>query len=188
MGASSMDGFLCRRWVKRSGLIVTATCTVGVPVNPSMNAWMHNAGMDRIFLALCAVLVLAACQPQVPPPPAAPALPPPAAFDLDAERQLVWQARLPCADCDAIDTTLSLQREGDAARYELREAFVDGARGEQYAESGEWSRDGVLVRLHADGGGLRVYAIERDGRLSPRGRDGQRLERGDARFLAPVTP
>jgi hypothetical protein len=160
---------------------------MGVLVNPSMNACVHNARMDRNVLALCAVVALAACQPQAPSPGAAPA-PPPAGFDLDVERQLVWQARLPCADCDAIDTTLSLQRVDGAERYELREAFVDGARGEQYAESGDWSRDGVLVRLQADGGGQRVYAIERDGRLSPRGRDGGRLERGDARFLAPVTP
>lgn len=153
-----------------------------------MNVCVHNARMDRIVLVLCAVFALAACQPQAPSPQVAPVLPPPAGFDLDVERQLVWQARLPCADCDAIDTTLSLQRVDGAARYELREAFVDGARGEQYAESGDWSRDGVLVRLQADGGGHRVYAIERDGRLSPRGRDGSRLERGDARFLAPVTP
>jgi hypothetical protein len=144
--------------------------------------------MDRIVLALCAACALAACQPQAPPPSAAPGPPPAAGFDLDVERQLVWQARLPCADCDAIDTTLRLQRVEGAARYELREAFVDGARGEQYAESGDWSREGTLLRLHADGGGRRVYAIERDGRLSPRGLDGRRLERGDARFLAPVTP
>jgi copper homeostasis protein (lipoprotein) len=143
--------------------------------------------MDRIAPMLLAVFSLAACQPQAPSPAASPA-PPPAGFDLDVERQLAWQARLPCADCDAIDTTLILQREDGAARYEIREAFIDGARGEQYAESGEWSRDGVLVRLMADDGGRRVYAIERDGRLSPRGRDGSRLERGDARFLAPVTP
>lgn len=149
--------------------------------------------MDRIVPlpcvpVLCVLLALAACQPRAPSPQAAPAMPPTAGFGLDVEPQLVWQARLPCADCDAIDTTLSLQRVNGAARYELREAFVDGELGEQYAESGEWSRDGVLLLLQADGGGRRVYAIERDGRLSPRGRDGRRLERGDARFLAPVTP
>lgn len=153
-----------------------------------MNAGVHNAGMDRIVLALCVASALAACQPQPSPPPTGPDVPPTAGFDLDVERQLVWEGRLPCADCDGIDTTLRLQQADGAARYELREAFVDGARGEQYAESGDWSRDGVLVLLRADDGGRRVYAIERDGRLSPRGRDGRRLERGDARFLAPVTP
>lgn len=145
--------------------------------------------MDRIVPVLLALCALLACQPQAPPPsPAAPATPPPAGFDLDVERQLAWQARLPCADCDAIDTTLTLQRVDGAARYDIREAFIDGGRGEQYAESGDWSRDGVLIRLQADDGGRRVYAVERDGRLSPRGLDGRRLERGDARFLAPVTP
>jgi len=122
------------------------------------------------------------------PPPAPPTVPGPPVFGIDDGSALAWRARLPCADCDAIDTVLSLRREQDQPRYELVETFIDGERGQRFSEAGRWQREGVLLRLQADGGGQRIYGIEGDGRLSPRDGRGRRSERGDSRFLVPVTP
>jgi copper homeostasis protein (lipoprotein) len=109
--------------------------------------------------------------------------------------QLVWEGVLACADCEGIETRLVLDREGidpifgsghAQPRYELLETFLADDGGERYREQGQWQREGRLLRLQAEAGGERVFAIEPDGRLSLR--DGNGGEPGGAaRLLAPVT-
>lgn len=102
---------------------------------------------------------------------------------------------LTCADCDGIEMRLELERDVPAAnavaddarpRYELVETFLADERAERFREQGQWQRDGRLLRLHADKGGERVFAIEPDGRLSLRDADGAQ-PKGAARLLVPVT-
>ena len=96
-----------------------------------------------------------------------------------------WRGLLACADCGGIDTQLQLQR-ADAPRYELVELFLVRGGVERFQERGLWSREGQFLRLQADDGAERVFAIEADGRLSVRERDGD-LPAGPPRLLAPVT-
>lgn len=109
--------------------------------------------------------------------------------------QLAWEGVLACADCDGIEMRLVIDRDatdpivgaGDAQpRYELLETFLADQGGERFREQGQWRRDGRLLRLQADGGGERVFAIEPDGRLSLRDADGG-APRGPVRLLVPVT-
>ena len=109
--------------------------------------------------------------------------------------QLAWEGVLACADCEGIETRLVLEREGidpilgsgnAQPRYELLETFLANDGGERYREQGQWQRVGRLLRLQADEGGERVFAIEPDGRLSLRDGDGGEPA-GAARLLAPVT-
>ena len=109
--------------------------------------------------------------------------------------QLAWEGVLACADCEGIEVRLVLDREGidpvlggghAQPRYELLETFLADDGGERYREQGQWQREGRLLRLQADAGGERVFAIEPDGRLSLRdGKGGQPV--GAARLLEPVT-
>jgi len=109
--------------------------------------------------------------------------------------QLAWEGVLACADCEGIETRLVLDREGidpilgsgnAQPRYELLETFLANDGGERYREQGQWQREGRLLRLQADAGGERVFAIEPDGRLSLRDGNGGEPA-GAARLLAPVT-
>lgn len=87
-------------------------------------------------------------------------------------------------DREGIDPVLG---SGNAPpRYELLETFLANDGGERYREQGHWQREGRLLRLQADTGGERVFAIEPDGRLSLRDRKGGEPV-GAARLLAPVT-
>ena len=112
----------------------------------------------------------------------------------DSAGHLAWEGVLACADCEGIETRLLLEREGTdpilgsgiGPRYELLETFLADDGGERYREQGQWQRDGRLLRLQADTGGERVFAIEPDGRLSLRDGDGGEPA-GAARLLAPVT-
>ena len=112
----------------------------------------------------------------------------PPGFATDAPSQLAWQGVLACADCEGIDTRLTLDRADEASRYLLLETFLADDGGERFREQGHWRREGPLLRLQSDAGGVRVYAIEADGRLSPRDRRGREVQAGEARLLAPVTP
>ena len=145
-------------------------------------------------MSLLATLVVVACG-EMPAPDnqgRARSLPPIGA----SAGQLAWEGVLACADCEGIETRLVLDREAidpilgarDAQpRYELLETFLAVDGGERYREQGQWQREGRLLRLHADAGGERVFAIERDGRLSLRDGNGD-APAGAARLLAPVTP
>ncbi len=109
--------------------------------------------------------------------------------------QLAWEGVLACADCEGIEVRLVLDREGADPilgagnahpRYELLETFLADDGGERYREQGQWQREGLLLRLEADAGGERVFAIEPDGQLSLRDGNGGEPA-GPARLLVPVT-
>lgn len=134
--------------------------------------------------SLC-LLVLAVAGCGEAPPAALPRTDDPRATD--PYETLAWQGLLACADCDGIDTRLVLDRDGMQARYLLLETFLAGAEGDRFSEQGQWRREGRLLRLQADVGGVRVYALEPDGRLSLRDADGAEPP-GAARLLDPVTP
>jgi hypothetical protein len=129
-------------------------------------------------LLLC--IALAGCDAPPPSGPRAPAL--------DAGGGSIrWQGRLPCADCEAIDTKLLLRRDGAARRYTLTEAFQAADGGARFVETGQWRQERALLRLHADTGSRRTYGLLPDGRLQPRDRHGRSLASGAADFLVPVT-
>jgi hypothetical protein len=133
---------------------------------------------------LClALAVVAGCgDPPARDPAAAHPLPP---FAGDPG-QLAWQGLQACADCDGIETHLRLVRNGES-RYELIETFLAEDGGARFLERGHWLRDGRLLRLQAEEGGERVFAIEDDGQLSVREADGE-APPGPARRLEPVAP
>lgn len=135
-------------------------------------------------VAFALAFALAGCGDDAPRP----AADAPPGFATDAPAQLAWQGVLACADCEGIDTRLTLERADQASRYLLLETFLADDGGELFREQGHWRREGALLRLQSDAGGLRVYAIEADGRLSPRDRRGREVQAGEARLLAPVTP
>lgn len=85
-----------------------------------------------------------------------------------------WQGRLPCADCEAIETRLVLERRDDGERlYALEEVYVAAADTEQFRESGEWHLDDVVLSLESQAGGVRRYGLVHGGALQvrdPRGR------------------
>lgn len=106
---------------------------------------------------------------------------------VESTGQLAWEGILACADCEGIETRLVLDREGSGQpRYQLLETFLADDGGERYREHGQWQREGRLLRLHADDGSERVFAIEIDGRLSLRDANGSEPP-GAARLLTPVT-
>ena len=174
------------QWGQRSGHAVTAACThcTGLRhnrrVNPPSRQW--------VVLLLATLAVVGCSDPQ------APATEPAFPFATSAGQQ-AWEGVLACADCEGIEIRLVLDRDtidpapgagNPLPRYELLETFLADDGGERYREQGQWQREGRLLRLHADAGGERVFAIEPDGRLSLR--DGAGGEpAGAARLLAPVT-
>lgn len=99
---------------------------------------------------------------------------------------LEWQAQLPCADCDAIQTRLQLQRDGDARGYVLTEVYFSADRNARFAELGQWLQHDDLLRLRAQDGAQRNYALLPDGRLQPLDRHGQPLSTREDEFLLPV--
>lgn len=116
--------------------------------------------------------------------PRAPARAPADAFT-DTGPSLVWQGVVACADCAGIDTRLRLQQGvGPATRYQLVEAYLDEAGNEYFREEGRWERQGAILLLRAQAGGVRRYRIDAGGALVPVDRKG--LDAGDGRVLAPV--
>ena len=103
-----------------------------------------------------------------------------------APQHLAWRGVLACADCDGIDTHLTLERSGMPPRYRMMETYLLADTGERFHEEGVWRRDGALLRLQSDAGAARTFAIEPDGALSVRDRRG-RPSPGGSR-LAPVDP
>ena len=134
-----------------------------------------------LLLPLLAALVLAACTGKDANAPASTAR-----FE-SPDAELSWQGVLACADCDGIDTRLRLQRgNGVVAQYELVEAFLDGEGAEYFHEEGRWRRDGRLLRLQANAGGERLYAIDGTGNLVVVDRRGHAA--GPGRVLTPAGP
>jgi len=139
---------------------------------------------SRLAWLLCLSLAVAAgCDGGAPASSPHPSLPPLAE---GANGELRWRGLLACADCDGIDMQLRLVRD-DAPQYELVELFLVRGGEERFHERGLWTREGRFLRLQADDGAERVFAIEADGRLSVRDPDGA-VPDGAPRLLEPVTP
>lgn len=139
----------------------------------------------RIALLLCLTLagLLSACSREAPSGTPIAALPP-----FDGDGRVGWQGLLACADCDGIDTTLALSRSGERREYLLVETYLDGDGGARFVEQGHWQRQGdALIRLQPADGGVRVYALQADGRLQPRDGRGRRFARREGDYLTPMT-
>lgn len=97
-----------------------------------------------------------------------------------------WRGLLACADCDGIDTVLSLQRRGEERSYTLTETYLTADGDVRFVDTGHWQRDRDLLRLQGLQGGRRVYALLADGRLQPRDGQGRRFQPRVHDFLLPV--
>ncbi|MEN1941458.1 copper resistance protein NlpE N-terminal domain-containing protein [Luteimonas sp. MJ246] len=88
---------------------------------------------------------------------------------LDAGQDVVeWRGSLPCADCEAIDTRLVLERRGGEQVYELVEVYVALDGSVSFEETGEWRIDQSTLSLEPRTGGLRRYALVHGGVLQVR--------------------
>jgi len=128
---------------------------------------------DRV-LRLCAwslAAMLAGCHGH--PPAEATVTAAQARLDVDGEIQ--WRGAWPCADCDGVDAQLVLRRAGDRNSYSLAETYRTGDQGARFVDTGNWQRDGALLRLRGDAGSTRVYALLADGRLQARDAHGRPL-------------
>jgi copper homeostasis protein (lipoprotein) len=110
----------------------------------------------------------------------------PAAKALSSDGRIEWQGLLPCADCDGSQTQLSLLRSGDLRSYTLTETYLAQDGDTRFIDNGRWRRDGQLLRLNGDSGGVHVYALLPDGRLQPRDGRGRAFLPREGDFLEPV--
>jgi len=97
-----------------------------------------------------------------------------------------WRGRLPCADCEAIDTRLVLERQGGRDRYRLVEVYVAVDGSQSFDEAGEWRLDGQLLSLEPGTGGLRRFALVGGGALQVRDPQGQAFPGREHDLLLPV--
>lgn len=134
----------------------------------------------RAALACVALLALAACD--APRTQAPPILAPVE----QADGRIAWGGMQPCADCDGIDTTLVLVRDGGRQHFTFSETYL-GQPPARFVTRGAWTREGALLRLQADDGTRLGYAVLDDGRLQPRDLRGRRLSTADGDgLLLPV--
>jgi len=105
---------------------------------------------------------------------------------LPVDGRIQWEGLLRCADCDGIQTQLSLLRHGDLRSYTLTETYLAQDGDTRFVDGGHWQRDGDLLRLRGDAGAIHVYAVLPDGRLQPRDGRGRAFTPRDGDFLAPV--
>lgn len=134
----------------------------------------------RLFLsAIVLPVLLAACGRDGGAPSAGQS---PLAGDGSVE----WQGVLPCADCDAIETRLRIDRDGERATYRLDERFLAADGALTFSEDGDWRMvDGVLA-LEGREGAMRHFAVLADGRLRPGDADGDAWPGRDGDRLVPV--
>ena len=101
--------------------------------------------------------------------------------------RMAWAGRGACADCTAIQTLLSLENGGAQRPYRLVQVYFADGRAARFVETGQWQRNGDLVRLQGDDGSHRVFALRGDGGLQPRDSAGRVLPRlhGDVLQLIP---
>jgi len=151
------------------------------------NRRMHSAADFATPIALVAACLLlgcaAGCQRHAPadrPPVEATAA-------LGSDGQIQWHGMGGCADCDGIDSQLTLRRSAGRSDYTLVETYYIDRRGVRFAEHGRWQQSDSLVRLTGDSGSTRVYALLADGRLQARGTHGAVLPASDAAALVPVS-
>ena len=135
---------------------------------------------SRLRLALLLLASLAACDAQRD------AAPPVLAPVEQGDGRIEWSGMQPCADCEGIDTTLVLVRNGGAQNFTFSETYL-AERAARFVASGRWEREGELLRLQADDGARLSYAVLADGRLQPRDARGRRLSTNDGDgLLMPV--
>jgi len=148
---------------------------------------MHAAADFAMPLARVAACLLlaggAGCQRPAP----ADVLPVEATAAPDRDGQIQWRGMGGCADCDGIDSQLTLRRAAGRNDYTLVETYYSGRRGIRFAEQGRWQQSDNLVRLTGERGSTRVYALLPDGRLQARGTHGAVLPASDAAALVPVS-
>lgn len=109
--------------------------------------------MLKPALTLFTSLLLLACEPGAPAssPAAAPTVAVPDAAH-NARNSLDWagsyQGMLPCADCEAINTTLTLYSDG---RYQLQQLYV-GKSTQPFIQQGQfsWNPAGSTVLLDGE--------------------------------------
>ena len=150
--------------------------------------WLrHNRGMNRWLQVGACVLAVAigGCDGRAPASHAGLAQGAPR-LDPGGSDRIEWHGRLGCADCEAIDTDLVLQRGGRADDYLLTESYLAADGGARFVEHGRWQRDDALLRLQGDGGSVRTYALLPDGRLQSRDGRGRPLPGQGNGFLLPV--
>lgn len=143
---------------------------------------MHVAAALRVTcLPAWLLLGCAGCHRQAP----VDAEPASAVAVLAGTGQIQWRGMGGCADCDGIDSNLTLRRSAAGRDYTLVETYYIRQRGIRFAEHGRWRQAADLVQLAGDGGSRRVYALLPDGRLQARGAHGAMLPAGAA--LVPVS-
>lgn len=76
--------------------------------------------------------------------------------------RMQWRGQLPCADCDGIDVQLQLVHAADGDAYRLVEVYRLGDDGVRFVERGHWRRDGDLIRIQAQDGSRRTFALQPD--------------------------
>ena len=142
---------------------------------------MHVAVSSRTLLALVALSSLLACgSREVPAPEAAmqesgPALPPRDLAALTGPSS--WRGQIPCADCDAIETVVTLYPDGT---YRIQGSHLGtGGRGDTIStDFGRWTHadNGSRVHLHGTGSAPGRYAVDSDGALRMVDADGSDIE------------
>lgn len=127
-----------------------------------------NQGARRALWLLAAVLCLGACRREAAQPPAVLA-----PLEQGGGR-VEWAGVQPCADCDGIQTQLSLAQDGARRSFVLTETYL-ASQPVRFVTKGRWSRQQDLLQLHPDAGGTLGYAVLGDGKLQPRDARGRRL-------------
>ncbi|MBB1473592.1 MULTISPECIES: copper resistance protein NlpE N-terminal domain-containing protein [unclassified Luteimonas] len=136
------------------------------------------ARLPAVLLILLA-LASAGCEPARGPDAQLPALG-------GVDGRIEWRGTLPCADCEGIDTQLVLERQGEARQYALVEVYIalDGSM--RFEETGAWRLDDALLSLEPATGGLRRYALQRDGTLQARDAAGMAFPGREGDILQPA--
>lgn len=113
-------------------------------------------------LVLAGLLALSGCgrapDDGASPPPSPPG-PGADAAGVDARAERSWLGVLPCADCDGIQTRLSLHVEDGEQRYELEEIYLGGAEDNRFVQEGDWREEEVVI----EGQATAVYRLDPDG-------------------------
>lgn len=103
-----------------------------------------------------------------------------------AEGELAWQGLRACADCDGIESMLTLRWSGDAREYMLVETYLASGGGMRFEDDGDWRHRGDLILLDGKDGARRAYLLLDDGRLQARHLDGAAFGGDGGDFMVPM--
>ncbi len=133
----------------------------------------------RPVLRLCTLLAVAACTPAANDTPSvateiASSVPPRTVSALATPSS--WAGALPCADCDAIETTITLAPDGTYRRQGVYRG-TKGGGDTILTDIGRWThRDaGARITLRGSVQGPDQFAVEADGALQLLDLEGQRI-------------